>query len=187
MVKTIAMNRFIKNNICTAGMILISTFVNAQEYENIFSAGYANLLQVQGPSRIEHSLKGATVLFPNGSGELDVSINIPSGAIENKTIGDTDLEKENYQFWLTLPINANEIQEELTSHKTFTAYGLLKLNNITKQVSVSYTPVVSGTEENGNFNIYMSIQFNPVDFSLATNNIKTEFLLNINNAKVNRV
>jgi len=168
-------------------MVLINKTVNAQVYDNIFRASDAAMLQLQGNSRIEHTLKGATIIFPNGTNQLNVSINIPSDAVGNNPVADTDFIVPDYLFQLKVNIEPDEIQEELTSSKTFLTKGFLTLNSITKPVAVNYTPAASGTEENGNFNIYMTVQFNAADFNLDRPDKNKQFVIIINDAKVNRV
>jgi polyisoprenoid-binding protein YceI len=118
---------------------------------------------------------------------LNVSVDIPYDSVINKPVSDSILAAQNMLFSLKVNIDAMQIQDELTSMKTFQIPGLLTFNNITRDVAVQYMPIVSGTEEMGNFNVYMSIQFNPRDFNLNVPDSSTRFVMKINNAKVNRL
>lgn len=168
-------------------MTSISIPVNAQHYDNFYHAEDADMLQVNGSDHTDHTLKGATVILPNGSGQLDVSIRIPYNDVNNNSFADPGLPVPSILFSLKLNIDPTRIQEELTSRKTFSTHGFLTLNNITKVVTVAYMPVASGTEENGNFNIYLAIQFNAADFNLVDTNNNAQYVIKVNNAIVNRV
>ncbi|MBC7935070.1 MAG: hypothetical protein H7Y86_06895 [Rhizobacter sp.] len=182
------MNHLVKLTASILLMILISSLADAQQHnDNFYRAADAGMLRVQGTSRIDHTLKGATIIFPNGSNQLNVSINIPCNEVYNKPLADAGLSVASMLFSLRLNIDPIEIQEVLTSSKTISTHGFLTLNNITKAVTVAYMPVASGTEENGNFNIYMAIQFNAAGFNLDDSNSNAQYVIKINNAKVNRV
>jgi len=171
-------------------LLLISTSmaVNAQQhYDNFYQAVNADLLTVKGVTQIDHTIKGATIIFPNGSNELNVSINIPYCEVDNKPCVDSGFAAPAMLFSLKLNIDPIQIQEVLTSGKTFNSHGFLTLNNVTKAVTVVYMPIASGTEENGNFNIYMAIQFSAADFNLDDAGSNAQYVIKISNAKVNRV
>ena len=143
--------------------------------------------QLSGTNSIEHILKGATLTLANGSDRLNVTVKIPYGALDNKRIDTDEFSDSGYLFHLNLNINPAEIQEVLTSAKVFLTQGLLTLNGITRPVKVSYVPIVSGTEENGEFNLYMNIQFSLADFKLEASGTDAHVVLTISDAKVNRV
>lgn len=165
----------------------ISNSVNAQYDENVYRTTEARLVLVQGTNSIENILKKVLVILPNGSNQLNVSVNIPYSTVANKPVDDPDIVNPGYLLWLKVNIDVNEIQDVLTSAKTFNTHGFLTLNNITKVVEVSYVPMASGTDQNGNFNVYMTVRFRPADFNLDAPGGNKEFMMNINNAKVNRV
>jgi len=173
----------------TTLLILVLTYnsVNAQPYYDLYQGADANMVEVQGNNHIEHTLKGATVLFPNGSNELNLTVNIPYNAVADKTIADAESLTAGYLFRLTMNIDPDQIQEMLTSTKSFVTHGFVTLNNVTKEVTVQYIPKASGTEEDGNFNIYMSVGFNPADFNLGEVNGNSQYVITINDAKVNRI
>jgi hypothetical protein len=180
------MNYLLKYIIPLLLIQLINKSAKAQHYENIYQAVDADMLQVQGNNRIEHTLKGATIILPNGSSQLTVTLNIPYNEVDNNS-ATTGFSPPDLLFNLKINIDRLQIQEVLTSTKTFVTHGSLALNSITKAVAVQYTPMLSGTEENGNFNIYMSVQFNPADFNLDVPDSNALFVIKINNAKVNRI
>jgi hypothetical protein len=88
---------------------------------------------------------------------------------------------------MNLNIDVNAIQQVLTSTKVFQSQGIVTLNNITRPVSVNYMPVVSGVNQQGDFNIYLRIQFYPSDFNLDDEDSNVQFIIVINNAPVNRI
>lgn len=182
------MNYLLKLAAASILMISVNTSVNAQQhYDNFYRAADADMLQVNRTSHIDFTIKGATIIFPNGSNQLNVLINIPCNNIDNKPFYNTGFSAPALLFSLKVNIYPTQIQEELTSSKTFSTHGFLTLNNITKAVPVVYMAVASGTEENGNFNISMAIQFNPADFNLEDFNSNSQFVIKINDEKVNRV
>lgn len=182
------MNHLVKISASILLMILSKPLAGAQQhYDNFYRAADAGMLRVQGISRIDHTLKGVTIILPNGSTQLNVSIDIPCNEVDNKPFADSGISVPSILFSLALNIDPILIQEEVTSSKTFSTHGFLTLNNITKAVTVVYMPIASGTEEDGNFNIYMAIKFNAADFSLDDANSKAQYVIKIVNAKVNRV
>ncbi|MEO6187678.1 MAG: hypothetical protein ABIO77_02490 [Ginsengibacter sp.] len=88
---------------------------------------------------------------------------------------------------LAVIIDRLQIQEALTSAKKFYTIGHLIINNTTKEVKVEYMPLPSGTEEDGDFNISIIIQFDPCDFNICETGITKQFIIKIENAVVNRV
>lgn len=168
-------------------MMVVKGSIHAQRYEDTYRAADADMLQVQGNNSIEHVLKGATIILPNGTNQLNVMIKIPYGVFDNKPIDNAEHLSPLYQFNLKVNIDPSQIQEVLTSSNTFLSQGSLTLNSITKPVKVSYIPMVSGTEENGNFNIYICTQFNVADFGITDSGSNSQFIFKINHGKVNRV
>src|SRR5688572_10943696 len=152
------MINFIRH-VSTMLLITVMSSANAQQYDNMYRAANADMLQLQGASSVEHMLQGATLILPNGSNQLNVTLEIPYEVMDKTLIKADQLSGLGYQFHLRINIDPVDIQQLLTSTKTFLTQGLLTLNQITKPVTVSYIPVASGTEETGNFNIYMNIQF----------------------------
>jgi hypothetical protein len=181
------MNNLLKYTGTILLTLILSNSANAQHYDNFYSAVNADMLEISGNSFIEHTLKGATIIFPNGSNQLNVLVQIPYNTLYKQPVVNSGISFPNLLFSLKVNINPVQIQEELTSTKSFSTSGLLCLNNFSKSVAVKYMPIPSGTEENGNFNVYMVIQFNPADFNIGLTNGNTKCIIKINDAKVNRV
>jgi hypothetical protein len=179
------MKNVIKYSTTLFWAVLMAISVNAQRYNNIYRAADADIIQ-EGSGN-EHILKGATIILPNGSNRLNLALHIPYETFDSKPVDNSEFLSPGYQFNLKVNIDPIEIQRVLTSVKSFLTQGFLTLNGITKPVKVSYIPIESGADENGNFNIYMSIQFGAADFNLDVPDINTQFVLKINNAKVNRI
>jgi hypothetical protein len=166
---------------------VIGKTVNAQRYEDVFRATNADMLKLQGKTVVEYALKGATLTLPNGSNQLKVTVKIPYDSLITRPADDSLLTRPGLLFDLKVTIDPAQIADMLTSTKTFLTTGSLLFNNITRDVSVQYMPIVAGTEETGSFNMYMSIQFTPRDFNLNVPDSSTRFVMKINNAKVNRL
>jgi hypothetical protein len=168
-------------------VVLINKSVDAQEYDNIYRTADADMVEVRGNTRIEHTLKGAVILLPNSSNQLSVTMNIPYNAVNSIPIADPVFSDPGLLFQLKVNIDPWKIQNGLTSAQTFPTNGSLTLNNITKTVTVKFIPMPFGTEEDGNFKIFMIIQFSAGDFGLAEPYSHEQFIIKINDAKVNRV
>lgn len=167
-------------------LLLIANGSNAQD-NNIYQAADAVVLKVNENNRIENRLKGAIIALPNNSTELSLRLNIPNHLINYDAADNAGLSAPVFSFNLKININPREIQEYLTSAKTFVTHGLLTLNGITKQVTVEYMPLPNGTELDGDFNLSMTIQFNPVDFNLDDQHTNSLCIIKINNTPVNRI
>ncbi len=167
-------------------MLFINTTAFAQHYDNIYRVADADLVRLQGTNRVEYSLKGATILFPNGSGQLNVTLNIPYGIVDKDAAIASGIFSKRILFSLKVDVDAGEIQDNLTSSRVFRTSGILSLNNIMKAVEVSYIPMPSGTEDEGSFNINVIVKFYSDDFNLAVPDGNEQFILKINDAQVNR-
>lgn len=181
------MNTLSRNLFILLLFITRSAIVNAQYDEANFRTTAARLVQVNGTDNSSVILQKALVILPNGSNELQVSVHIPYSIVANTNEGDSDILNPGYTCRLKVTLNLNEIQDVLTSAKTFTLKGMLTLNNITSPVQVSFIPVASGPDENGSFSVFLTARFSLADFNLDVTDSRKEFLLYLNNAKVNRV
>ncbi len=162
------------------------TSVNAQSDEDLYASSYANLVQEEGLVRKLFLLKDATVSFPNGTKELHILVELPDTVINYAPVNMDDSINTGYLLRMDIKIDPNQIQQELTSTKTFKTHGHLVLNNISQDIEVDYMPIESGIEENGNFNVFISFRINPADFRLANADSKKVFAINMYNTKVNR-
>ena len=162
------------------------TSLKAQSDEDLYGSSYANLVQEEGFVRKLFLLKEASVSFPNGTNEFNVLVEIPDTIINNRPMNLADSVDTAFLLSLNIKIDPIQIQQELTSMKTFKTHGHVILNNIGRDVEVDYMPIESGLEENGDFNVFISFRINPVDFGLANANNKKVFIINMYNTKVNR-
>jgi hypothetical protein len=160
---------------------------SSQRYENFYQATNANLLEVRTNSQVEHLLKGATVLLPNSSKQLDLRLQVPPGIFFPMIADDSLILNQPFFLDLKIDIDRDRIQEYLTSSRIFTTHGNLVLNNRSQTVEVSYLPMPSGTNEDGSFNIFITVSFNPTDFNLANEKGNLKYVLKVNDAFVNRI
>lgn len=166
-------------------LLLVTKSINAQDFNN-YEASDAVMYEVNGNSQTGNKLSGVVVALLNDPNVLKVRLNIPSHSVNYKPEDDT-MFSNSLSFDLTINVNPGQIQEYLTSEKTFVTHGVLLLNNITKSVSVTYVPLPAGTELDGNFNLSMIIQFNPGDFDLDEPYNDSLFVIRITDATVNRI
>src|SRR5258705_6414559 len=166
-------------------LLLLTKSGTAQDY-NVYQASDAVMTQVSGDIRIESRLKKAIIALSNNSNQLNVRINIPYHSI-NYIQEDTLLSVTGIPFDLKMTINPWKIQDELTSTKVFITQGFVTMNNITRAVKVEYIPLPASSDQDGNFNLSMTIQFNARDFNMDTPCNNSHFIIKISDATVNRV
>jgi hypothetical protein len=183
--KNHCMKTFINKSLILA-LLLISKRVNAQNY-NDYRDAEAVMLQVNGDVYTEKKLDGAIVALPDNSSHLVVKLHIPYFSINEDTAEDSANYLPDYHFNLKMKIDPWEIQESLTSGKTFDAEGYLTLNHLTKLVPVEYSPLPSLTVRDGSFNLNLIMEFNPADFNLGARDTNTRFIIRIGDAPVNRL
>jgi len=167
-------------------LMLISKPGNTQVY-NSYQAFDAVMLQVNGAVYNESIVKGTIISLSNNSNQLNVRINIPYHLINYIPEDNTLLSAPDLPFDLKMTINPWKIQDEITSTKVFVAQGFVTMNNITKAVKVEYLPLPAGSDQDGNFNLSMFIQFNAGDFNLDISHPNQQFIIKINDAAVNRI
>ena len=166
-------------------LLLITKSGTAQDYD-VYQASDAVMLQEGGDIHIETRLKKAIIALSNNSNQLNVKINIPYHSI-NYIQEDTLLSVTGIPFDLKMTIDPWKIQDELTPTKVFIMQGFVTMNNITKAVKVEYIPLPAGTDQDGNFNLSMTIQFKASDFNMDTPYNDSRFIIKISDATVNRI
>jgi len=165
---------------------LMAKCSNAQDY-NIYQASDAVMLQVNDNMRIESRLQRVVIALSNNSNQLSVRLNIPYPLINYTPPDNTMPSSAGLLFNLKINISLWQIQDYLTSAKTFVTQGFLTLNNTTNAVKVQYIPLPAGTDQDGDFKLSMVIQFNADDFNLDNAHPDSQFIIKINDATVNRV
>jgi hypothetical protein len=179
------MNRISKYSLIIA-LLLITKRINAQNY-NDYSDVEAVMLRVNGDDYSQTKIEGVVVALPNYSNQLNVRLTIPFASINDRVTDDTITTWSGLPFNLRMGIDPWKIQESLTSDKTFETDGFLTLNNITKLVTVEYTPLPSQTSQDGGFNLNLIVGFSPLDFNLGVEGTDTRFFIRIGDAPVNRL
>jgi hypothetical protein len=173
------------NRFLVSIFVMSMSMAHAQD-KNIYQAFDAVLLQVKGNTCTENKLKKVIMVMPGNSNQLDVRLNVPYQSINHIPGNYAGISPESLSFNLRVDINPWKIQDELTSAKLFKTYGSLTLNNITKAVKIEYTPLPAGSEQDGDFNVSMNIQFNPNDFNPGDQDRNSKFIIKITDARVNR-
>ena len=166
-------------------LLLVTKSINAQDF-NTYRASDAVMLEVNENSQTGNKLSSVVVELLNNTDVLKVRLNIPYHSISYKP-EDNTIFSRGLPFDLTTNVNPTQIQEYLTSAKTFITHGLLTLNNITEPVNVEYMPLPAGTELDGDFNLSIIIEFNPGNFGLDEPYNNSLFVIKITDATVNRV
>ena len=166
-------------------LLLVTKSIDAQDFNN-YQASEAVMYEVNENSQTGNKLSGVVVELSDNTDVLQVKLNIPYHSINYEPEDDTMFSR-GLPFDLTINVNANQIQEYLTSAKTFITHGLLTLNNITGPVNVEYMPLPAGTELDGDFNLSIIIQFNTGYFNLDKPYNDSLFVIKISDATVNRI
>ena len=148
-------------------LIFLSKSGRTQDY-NTYKATNARMLQVNGDMHTE-DMPGKAVITLSGTNALNVRMHI------QELVAD-----------LRMNVNLWQIQNYLTSSRSFNSQGLLTLNNITKTVRVTYTPIPEDSDDEGDFNISMNIEFYARDFNPDASR-NSLFIIKINDANVNRI
>ncbi|MDB5200472.1 MAG: hypothetical protein JWO92_2435 [Chitinophagaceae bacterium] len=165
--------------------LLLTTGIANAQYFNTYKSYDAVMVNNNNNTSTQITLRNVTMILAGNYNVLNVKLNIPFRSIDHKP--EDAMFAQNLFFDLKVNINFNQVQQGLTSTKTFTTHSFLTLNNITRTVKVQYMPLPVGTDMNGNFKISMNIFLNPAEFNLGDPNNNSQFIIIISNAKVNRV
>ena len=176
----------LKTGLLTTTMLILALLATAQNY-NINQSSNAVMLQVNENTTKEIRLNNIFVALPNGSNQLHVRLIIPNESINDSPSNDSLLSPGGLPCNLTININPWQIVNNLTSAKTYLTKAFLTLNNITKAVSVKYMPLPVGTELDGDFNLSVIVEFNPIDFNLPVQQANSQFVIKISDTRVARL
>jgi len=185
-IKFYKMKNIIKYSATCWMLLLITKCCNAQQYNNSYRTTDAVMVGINGASQIEDRLSGAVVALFTNLHLLNIRLNTPFNSITDPP-GINSMLYPGLSFDLKVKVDPNQIQTCLTSARVFTAQGSLTINGITQPVNIQYMPLPSGTEQNGDFNISMNIQFDPREFDLREPYNNSQFVIKISDATVNRV
>jgi hypothetical protein len=150
------MKKFIRKMFLIIPLMLIAKCIDAQFY-NDYNDAEAVMLQVDSDTFTETKLEGVVVALPNNSNQLYVRLNMPFSSIGIEETGDTIRSLLGFPIYLKIKTDPWQIQESLTSDKTFYTDGFLTLNRITKLVKVEYTTLPSPSSEDGGFNLNLTM------------------------------
>jgi hypothetical protein len=167
-------------------LLLITKSGTAQDY-NVYQASEAVITQMSGDMHSESRLKKVIMALSNSSNQLSVRANIPYHSVNYIPEVNSGLPALILPFDLRMTINPWKIQDELTSTKVFITQAFVTMNNVTKAVKVEYIPLPAGTDQYGNFNVTMTIQFDGSDFNMGTPYSNSHFMIKISGAAVNMV
>lgn len=159
--------------------------LNAQQFDDMYKSTNANMILVQAGRRTVYTIKNATIIFLEDDNQLNITIPVSDSILTQSGMTAPD---GITPVLLNVKVNIDPqaIQDNLTSSKQFTARGSMALNKMNKPVGVSYIPMATGTEELGNFNMFVTIRFNPSDFRLMQTPLDNPCIIQLSNAPVNR-
>lgn len=181
------MNNAFRQVILAVTLAFMSILAQAQSFQSMYRAVDATILRVEGNTRAERVIKGATILLSRDASQLNISLQLPAGTWNSGTTDTFFDSLPRLPFNLKINIDRNFIQENITSAKTLNSSGKLLLNGITGLVEAWYVFMPSGTDDEGNFLLNLLINFNAADFNLPGITSATQFTISFNRAKVNRL
>lgn len=152
------------------------------QFLQLYRAATGNVMMIRGEERSSFTINGATVLLRESNNQLSVGLSVPDSIFYPGKVVDS-VYKMNA---VANNIDFDGILKNITSSKVFSTRGLLSFNNMTKPVEIQYTPMPSGTDDQGGFRLFVTIQFIPSDFNLPSLE-NTGCMILINNAPVNRI
>lgn len=179
------MKPIIKLSFLSLLAISYCTVAKAQQSDDMFKASNANMILIQAGKRSVYMLKEVAAVLTEDDNQLRITVPLYD-SILNKAGMTAPGSITPVILTTTITINPGVIQDNLTSSKQFVVRGNLVVNKINKPVEVSYIPMASGTEEQGNFNMFITIQFDPSDFKLTVPSVDSRCVIQISNAPVNR-
>ena len=164
-------------------LILLALVATAQQYAT-FQTSEASITTLGQDSIKNEKLPGTVITLSNYSHQLEVNTVLPVIMVN------PDQDNVNYpelpiSLNLKMFVAPNRMQRYLTSEQVFTTNGILKLNNISKPVSVQYTPYPADTEDNGQMLVSLIVTINLSDFFPGELPNKSIAFV-ISNGKVNR-
>lgn len=165
--------------------LLSSGMLKAQQFDDMYKSSNASMVLIHSGKRNVYVIKNTTVILLEDDNQLNISVPLydstlnKSGMIAPGGITPVLLN-------VSIDINPKTIQGNLTSSRQFVTRGNLIVNKINKPVEVSYIPMASGTEEQGNFKMFITIQFDPSDFKLIQPSPDARCVIQISDAPVNR-
>ena len=180
------MKRILKFFVLLLPVIFLHLTGAAQNIER-YKLSDADITRIDTNQNAKNFIKKALVLLPKNDNHLSLKLKINSDTIEENFLEDLGGSFPDSLVEISLPIDRSQIQEALTSSKTFRTTCDLTFNNITKEVNIAYMPIASGTEEDGNFNLSVLLEFDSCNFSDCESGTKRRIIIKLDNAVVNRL
>ena len=125
--------------------VMLSNLNSEAQLNDTYKLSDADITRIDSNQNAQNFIKKALLLFPENDSRLFLKININEDSLEEnflENIGDTPADS---LVEITLVLDRLQIQEALTSSKTFHTTCYLTFNNITKEVNIAYMPIASGT------------------------------------------
>ena len=143
-------------------ILSVTSQVAAQEYA-IHQTCEASLIFLNHNKNRDEKLPGTVITLSNYSHQLEIRTVLFSMTAYSERSNFSQFEPP-VSLDLKMIVSPNNMQRYLTSGKVFTANGILQLNNISKPVTLQYTPYPEGTEDKGQMLISLIVTFNLSDF-----------------------
>jgi hypothetical protein len=159
----------------------------AQQYEYPYKAGNASISYNSKKAKGEQPINMALVTLPESSSQITLTMYVPDSVLERVSNKEINAPSPKTSIKISFDIDRDAIQQTLTSSKTFSALATITINNISKETAISFTPLIAGTEEDGNFNLSAAITFKPSDFNLVQPVTDAQLMIRLTDAPVNRL
>src|SRR5258707_311947 len=137
--------------------VLGAGVVAAQPYV-VYQASEAGITSIANDKIRDQKLPGAVITLSGFSHQLEVKAVLPLTTVYPDQHSVSSPESP-VSFDLKMIVSSNKMQRDLTSLKVYTANGILQLNNVSKPVTVQYSPFPEGTEDEGQMLISLIVTF----------------------------
>ena len=143
-------------------LILTALPVEAQQY-GMYQTCEASITFLSHNKTRDEKLPGTVIILSNYKHHLEIRTMLPS-MTDYSDRSNVNYPESPISLELKMIVSSNEMQQYLTSEKVFITNGVLQLNNISKPVSIQYSPFPEGTENEGKMRVSLIAAFKLSDF-----------------------
>jgi hypothetical protein len=154
-----------KNNIISLLFISALAVVTNKATAQMYRAAATNALETNGREWMEKKLPPSVITFSDYSGEVEIKVPFSSLFAQNPDSGSVVQPPADTLADFTMQLDKNQIQQQISSGKTFITAGNLIINNISKKATAQCVLMPRNNPADG-FSIAVVIRFNPTDYGM---------------------
>ena len=143
-------------------ILVVAGPLAAQQYR-MYQSCEASIIFLNHDKFKDEKLPGTVITLSGFSNQLEIRTVLPA-RMDYSERSDVNHLEEGILLDLRLIVFPKKMQNYITSGKVFTTNGTLQLNNISKPVSIQYTPFPEDTETEGKMNLSLIVTFRISDF-----------------------